>query len=106
MKKQNVVLKVVIGLMMGIGALTFAPKAAHATTPCTPDAYPVAAPPETHYCGTDCTIVPPIARHGLGCFDFDGDCTKETRCYEVSYYLQCNVGDNCYQHAIEVAPCN
>jgi hypothetical protein len=40
MKNQNVVLKVGIGLMLGIGAMTVAPRAAHATTPCTPDTPP------------------------------------------------------------------
>jgi len=34
MKKQNVVLKVAIGLVLGIGAMMFAPKAAQASTPC------------------------------------------------------------------------
>ena len=46
MKKQNVVLKVGIGVMLGIGALTFAPQAAHASTPCDPQS-PCTPPPNT-----------------------------------------------------------
>lgn len=40
MKKQNVILKVGIGLALGFGAIAFAPKAAQASTPCTPQLPP------------------------------------------------------------------
>lgn len=45
MKKQNVVLKIAIGLVLGIGALIFAPSAAQASTPCTPYVAPANTPP-------------------------------------------------------------
>ena len=36
MKKESIVLKVGIGLVLGVGAMTFVPKAAHAVGACPP----------------------------------------------------------------------
>lgn len=44
MKNQNVVLKVGIGLVLGIGAIAFAPQTAHAAQPCPPQNCPSATP--------------------------------------------------------------
>lgn len=78
MKKQNVVLKVGIGVMLGIGAMAFAPKAAHATTPCTPT-----NPPNSV---TNCLVGLPDGWTAIalsdtttyaGCYDPDGDCLND-----------------------------
>lgn len=91
MKKQNVVLKVGIGLVLGMGALTFAPRSAQAATPCTPD-----IPTDTATC-----VTPPqsLCTHTVNsattnCKDTDGDCTRDSYFTGTTEVYTCKVYPN------------
>jgi|GEM_PF-4355360 len=88
MKKQNVVLKVGIGLMLGLGAMVIAPKAAQASPPCIPD-----IPSDSETCVNPpqslCTNTFQTAT--TNCKDTDGDCTGDTYYKGTTKVSSCKV---------------
>lgn len=101
MKKQNLVLKVGIGLVLGIGVLMVAPRTAQAAQVCPPDTPPTQTRddiPCTGNCQWQNTTF-----HDKGCYDLDGNCSKETHYVEEVILQYCD-GVPCFHHNLVTTP--
>lgn len=83
MKNQNVVLKVGIGLVLGIGAMTLAPKMARASTPCDSSPKDITTCPhaDAQYSYTSTLIT------SYSCFDTNCDHKDDSR-YRVDHTME------------------
>lgn len=112
---KKMIVKVSVGMILGVGALVLAPDAAMAQPPCTPE-----MPQNSFYCGDTpapegTTCGAPYWSYDLGtsCHDTDGDCTKDTAYHGTTLAVVCDVprGDEiieeyCYiTYYDEVGPC-